>query len=147
MYRRWVSNPKSWCCRFRKLWPSRAAAESSTRDIAACAITRDFCAHERPPPTERLAPRSASTGSACEVTHAGAIPKIIPVRTEMPSVKSSTGKEGVAVIGTLVIGAACLKSKMQNQPCCTVRHGDAQCPTDRGQHDSLHYGLANSPPS
>jgi hypothetical protein len=35
----------------------------------------------------RFAPRSASTGSACEVTHAGAIPKITPVRTEMPSVR------------------------------------------------------------
>lgn len=50
--------------------------------------------------SERLAPRSASTGSVCEVIHAGAIPNATPVSTDTPSVKSNTGQEGVASIGT-----------------------------------------------
>ena len=70
-----VSKPKFCCSRFRRLWPRRAAAESRTSDIAACAMTSDFCAMEPPPRMDRLLLRIASTGSTCEVIHAGAIPK------------------------------------------------------------------------
>ena len=34
------------------------------------------------------------------LAHDGAIPKTIPVKTEMPSVNSSTGMDGVALMGT-----------------------------------------------
>ena len=102
MYRSCVSNPKFWCSRLRRLWPSSAAADSNTSDIAACSTTSDFWAQEYPPPTERFAPRNASTGSTCEVIHAGAIPKTTPVNTEIPRVNSSTGPEGVAAAHAFV---------------------------------------------
>ena len=48
----------------------------------------------------RLAPRRASTGSACEANHAGAVPKSAPVTRDRAKAKASTARDGVASMGT-----------------------------------------------
>ena len=104
-------NPKFWCSRLRRLRARRAAADSNTRDIATCAITSDFCVHERLPPTERFAPRNASIGSAWEVSHAGTIPKAIPVSRDIAMVKSKTVQEGIESMGTKLFEPPILKAR------------------------------------
>ncbi len=60
----------------------------------------DFCESEERSRVLRLAPRRASAGSACEVSHAGAVPKSAPVISDRAKAKASTGSEGAASMGT-----------------------------------------------
>jgi hypothetical protein len=44
----------------------------------------------------------ASTGSACVAIHAGAIPNVTPVISEIPNARNKTGMDGEGLIGTEV---------------------------------------------
>ena len=47
----------------------------------------------------RLAPRSASAGSACEANHAGAVPKSAPVTSDKAKAKAEHGQRRRSVDG------------------------------------------------
>src|SRR5579859_5058966 len=48
---------------------------------------------------DRLTPRRASAGCACEDNHAGTVPNTTPVTSDRSKVKASTTGDGVALIG------------------------------------------------
>jgi len=71
-----VSNPKFWRSRLRRLWPSIAAALSSTTTQPPAQSHSVFCAPAVPntprlPAAMEFTPRRASIGSACAAIHAG----------------------------------------------------------------------------
>ena len=74
----------------------RPAAQSRTTDTAAWATTSPFWARVVCRPVERLAPRSASMGSACAASHAGATPKSRPVSRDVAKAKALLTAGGYA---------------------------------------------------
>jgi hypothetical protein len=62
--------------------------------------TNIFCGRVAPWVVERLAPRSASAGSACDVIQAGATPKTMPVIIDSAKENTSAGAEGSGLMGT-----------------------------------------------
>ena len=113
------------------------------RESAACNTTRDFCAHSL------AAPWSDS--------HRAGIHRIRPARssrreqlrkellsaTKPPNAKPSTGSEGVAWIGHVLL----LESKIQNHP--RARKGDDNSgnPAEHGEHDAFRQRLPDQPGS
>src|ERR1700678_2021110 len=85
---------------FIRLRVSRPAPASRTTDRVAWKTTRIFCGNVERSWVLRLAPRRASTGSACEANHAGAVPKSAPVSRDNKNAKASTDKDGAASMGT-----------------------------------------------
>ena len=86
-------------------------------------------------------PRSASIGSACAVTHAGATPNSMPVISETAKANASTGNEGVHVSAGSPLPAA----SMQDQPRSAIGNEQARDAAENGQHDALRERLPHQP--
>src|ERR1700722_1843606 len=85
---------------FIRLRVSRPAPASRTTDRVAWKTTRTFCGRVERSWVLRLAPRRASTGSACEANAAGAGPEGAPAGRENKKETPGTERDGAASIGT-----------------------------------------------